>query len=121
MRRALLAAGALALVACPKKGPELSAPPADKVPLDALLALAETNRDDLALPQAEEAGYLVTTRSGAIDTALANPLAVPELGARLGAALDVATNPAELFDALAPIDPACDSTCARRKSPAAVA
>ena len=106
MRRALLAAGALALVACPKKGPELSAPPADKVPLDALLALAETNRDDLVLPQAEEAGYLVTTRSGAIDTALANPLAVPELGARLGAALDVATNPTELFDALAPIDPA---------------
>ncbi|MCO4769411.1 MAG: hypothetical protein KDA24_05225 [Deltaproteobacteria bacterium] len=94
------------LVACPKKAPELVPPAPGQAPIDGLLALAERTRADLALPRADEAGYHVPTSYDAIDKALAEPLAIPSLGASLGVALDGANDPASLFAALEPVDPA---------------
>jgi hypothetical protein len=98
--------GVLALGGCPKKGPELVAPPPGAAPLDAALALVERSRESLSLPLAAEAGYTIPTSYGAIDRALADPLSVPTLAAALGEALDAASTPTELLAALEPLDPA---------------
>lgn len=101
----LLLAGVLLLPGCRPKAPELLPPPPGQAPLDKALALAERDRADLSLPRAAEAGYTIPTRLGPVDAVLADPLALPSLGEQVGAALDAASTPRELFAALAPLDP----------------
>jgi len=101
-----LALAACAAVGCPKKEPELLPPPPGQAPLDALLALAERDRDSLSLPRADEAGYRIPTSYGAIDQVLADPLSLPTLGEELGLALDAASTATALLDALAVVGPA---------------
>lgn len=108
MKRRVIVAAVLCLLAtaCPKKPPELVPPDPGAAPLDALLALAERTRDDLSLPDAQDAGYTVPTAFGPIDRALSDPLSVPSLGASLGDALDAATTVGDIMRALDPVDPA---------------
>ena len=103
--RASWALIALALGGCPRT----IAPPSDAEPaLGRALALAELPRDP-ALAAPEDAGYVLATRSPAIDAARAAPLAVPTAAEALAAALDVAESPEAVLSALSAVAPGGDT------------
>jgi hypothetical protein len=98
---------------CPHRSP-LPVPSAGEAPLDRALAALGVNPEDLELPRAQEAGYSVPTAFSGLDAALANPLGLGPLAARLGQELDAAETPLGILSATASFQPGGDTAAGKQ-------